>query len=94
MTIVDNSAHAIAVACDVVALRNIIEKLPSGPLKKQLRWAGDALTVSAVFGVHGGQLPGREHEAHRTLWKLLIGLRTALPGDPDVALLEDSLHDV
>jgi hypothetical protein len=66
--------------------------LPSGPLRKQLRWDGDALAVSAVVGVGGGQLPGREHEAHQTLRKLLVDMRTALPDDRDVALLEDSVN--
>jgi hypothetical protein len=80
------------VACDVVALQSIIHKLPSGPLRKQLRWAGDALAVSAVFGVDGGQRPGREQEARQTLRKLLVDMRTALPDDRDVALLEDSLN--
>jgi len=80
-------------ACDVVALRSIIQKLPSGPLRKQLRWAGDALAVSAVFGVDGGPVPAHEQEARQTLRKLLVDLRTALPHDRDVALLDASLND-
>lgn len=79
--------------CDIVALRSIIQKLPSGPLRKQLRWAEDTLALQVTFSVSDGLSSPRVQRARETLSRLLLDVRAVLPEDADVQILEDSLSD-